>query len=106
MKTYKLESMKNGWFIGDFIPSVLKTKDFEVAVVKHSKGSFWPCHYHKVAKEINFIINGKMRIQDTELCSGDIFVIDPWEIADPVFHEDVSIVVIKVPSLVGDKYEV
>jgi hypothetical protein len=37
------------------------------------------------------------------LNSGDIFVIYPKEIADPIFLEDCYLCVIKTPSIVGDK---
>ena len=38
MKVSKLSDYTRGWIIGDFEPSILKTKDFEVAVFNHSKG--------------------------------------------------------------------
>ena len=37
---------------------------------------------------------------------GDIFVLEPKEIADPIFHEDCKIVCVKKPSIIGDKFEV
>ena len=37
---------------------------------------------------------------------GMIFVIEPSEIADPVFLEDCIVVVVKTPSVKGDKYNV
>ena len=45
-----------------------------------------------------------MRMCDTELVAGDIFVVEPNEISDPMFHEDCTIVCVKVPSVPGDKY--
>ena len=39
-----------------------------------------------------------------ELISGDIFLIQPNEIAEPKFHEDCVIICIKIPSVPGDKY--
>ena len=104
MQIFKLKDMKGGWLIGDFEPSILRTQDFEVACVKHTKGDNWPVHYHKEATEINVMIKGKMRIQDTILTEGDIFVIKPYEVADPVFLEDCEVVCIKTPSCPGDKY--
>jgi len=49
MKIFNIEDMFKGWFIGNFEPSVIKTKEFEVAHHFHKKdyvdseGS----HYHK-----------------------------------------------------------
>ena len=100
-----MDDMKAGWFIGDFNPSVFKTKDFEIGYKCHSKGEKWPTHYHKIATEINYLIAGSMTIQKQHLTKGDIFIFEPGEIADPEFHEDCQLIVIKTPSVIGDKYE-
>lgn len=97
--------MKGGWFIGNFNPAAYKTKEFEVCYKQHKKGEIWETHYHKIATEINFLISGSMIIQDTTLNAGDIFVMEPGEIADPTFLEDCSLVVVKTPSIKYDKYE-
>jgi len=106
MNVQKINKMKGGWFIGDFEPSVCKTKDFEVCYKVHEKNEKWPVHYHKIATEINYLIRGKMIIQDTQLAEGDIFVFSPGEVANPIFLERCEIIVVKIPSLVNDKYEV
>ncbi len=106
MKKLQLKDMKGGWFIGNFDPSILKTENFDVASVKHTKDQFWEKHYHKNAIEITFIIKGKIKINDTIFNEGDIFLIEPMEIADPTFLEDSEIIVIKTPSDVNDKYTV
>lgn len=104
MKVAKLEDMIGGWFIGDFEPSVLKTKDFEIGVKHHPKNSKWDVHYHKLATEVTLLLKGKMKIKDTIIEEGQIFVLDPYEIANPIFLEDCFVVVIKTPSVIGDKY--
>ena len=38
--------------------------------------------------------------------AGDIFILEPFEIADPEFLEDCDLVIIKTPSLPGDKYPI
>lgn len=95
--------MKGGWFIGNFEPSVLKTTQFEIGILKHKKGEQWPKHKHEYAEEYNYIIEGQMTIQNTLLSSGDIFILNRGEIADPVFLEDCVVIVVKVPSIPGDK---
>ena len=45
-----------------------------------------------------------MMIQNTELNEGDIFILKPYEIADPIFLEDCTVLIIKTPSIPGDKY--
>jgi len=57
-----IKNMFRGWFIGDFEPSILKSKDFEVAILFHPKGEKWPKHFHKESVEINVLITGKMII--------------------------------------------
>ena len=90
--------MKGGWFVGNFEPSMHKD-NFEVSYKVHRKGESWPIHYHTKVKEINLLIRGKMIIQGENLKSGDIFVLEPYEIADPVFLEDCEIVCVKNQSI-------
>ena len=105
MKLSNIKDMTRGWFIGDFEPSILRTKDFEVGVLIHKKGEVWPKHYHALSTEYNLLLEGSMTIQNTLINSGDIFILDPMEIADPIFHEDCRVLCIKVPSVPGDKHE-
>jgi len=104
MKVGHLSNTHRGWVIGDFEPSLLRTKDFEVGILKHPKGEKWPAHYHKVATEYNILISGTMRLCGVELVPGNTFILEPNEVADPIFHEDCTIVCIKVPSNTTDKY--
>lgn len=104
MEIKRIENMKGGWFIGNFDPSVFRTPDFEVGYKLHTKGEQWPVHYHQKATEITYLIRGKMKIQNKVLTSGDIFTIFPGEIADPVFLEDCEVIIVKMPSVIGDKH--
>jgi len=106
MQVKRIEDMKGGWFIGNFDPTVLHTPDFEIGYKFHPKGEKWDVHYHKRAIEITYLVRGKMMIQGRELTSGDIFTILPYEVADPIFLEDCEVVIVKTPSVVGDKYTV
>ena len=45
MKKSSLENMTNGWFVGNFVPSIINTKDFEVAVKYYKKGDYESKHY-------------------------------------------------------------
>jgi len=100
----KLNDHIGGWIIGDFEKSLLRTKDFEVSVKVHPKGEIWPAHFHKIATEYNVLISGSMSMCGVELITGDTFIVEPNEVADPVFHEDCTVMCIKVPSIIGDKY--
>lgn len=101
-----LNEFWRGWFIGNFEPTVLKTDQFEVAVLTHTKGEKWAEHYHKIATEYNLLLKGQMRIQGETINEGEIFILEPNEIADPVFIEDCVVLCIKTPSVPGDKYAV
>jgi hypothetical protein len=46
-----------------------------------------------------------MILQNTELNSGDIFILNPYEIADPIFLENCEIVCVKNKSI-NDKISV
>jgi quercetin dioxygenase-like cupin family protein len=105
MKLSNIKDMTRGWFIGDFEPSILRTKDFEVGLLTHKKGEVWPKHYHALSTEYNVLIEGSMTVQGTQINPGDIFIFEPMEIADPVFHEDCKVLCVKVPSVIGDKHE-
>jgi hypothetical protein len=98
MKVNRIENMKGGWFIGNFEPSVYKTDQFEVSYKTHYKGEKWDFHYHTQVTEINYLVKGQMVIQNTPLNAGDIFVLEPYEIADPEFITDCELVVVKTPS--------
>lgn len=99
-----MRDMMGGWFIGNFEPVSYKTEKFEVCYKHHKKGEKWETHYHKLATEINYLVEGKMTIQDKELKSGDIFILHPYEVANPIFIEDCILVIIKTPSVIDDKF--
>lgn len=103
MKIYNLSNMKDGWFLGDFDPSVFKTDLFEVCYKKHEKGEKWDTHYHEKCTEINLLVKGRMLINETHIEAGQIFVIEPYFVSNPTFLEDCELVIIKTPSVIGDK---
>ena len=103
----KIKNMKKGWFIGNFKPSVLKTKKFEIALHEHKAGKLSKSHdhYHKIATEYNLIVTGKMKIGKKIINKGDIFIIKPYEVSkDVVFLKKTSLICVKLPSVPTDKY--
>ena len=104
MKVYRLKDMIGGWFVGNFLPTSLKTADCEVAFKKYKRGDSEERHFHKIATEITLIAKGKVKMNDIIYGEGDIVVMEAGESTD--FHalEDTTNVVVKVPSLIGDKY--
>lgn len=100
----KLSTFHKGWIIGDFDNSLLRTKDFEVSVRTHPAGEQYEVHTHRIATEYNILVSGRMTMCSIDLNAGDTFIVEPFEISDPVFHEDCVVVCIKVPSIPSDKY--
>ena len=98
MKVDRIENMKGGWFVGNFEPSAYKTSDFEVSYKLHPAGEKWDYHYHTEVTEINYLVKGTMTLQGQMLMSGDIFTLEPYEIANPEFLTDCEIVCVKTPS--------
>lgn len=105
MKTFRLEDMTKGWFVGGFDPAVIKTDAAEVAVKSYAAGALEPRHMHKIAPEVTLIVSGRVRMNDAEHGAGDILLIEPGEAADFEALTDVTTVVVKLPSVAGDKYE-
>jgi hypothetical protein len=103
MKIFDPTTMIGGWYIGNFAPAAYNTIEFEVGILKHKKGEQWPTHYHEHCTEINYLLEGEMTIGDKMLVGPTIFVLEPKEIADPVFITDCMLVVVKTPSIPGDK---
>ena len=91
--------MEKGWFVGDFNPTAFKTKDFEVNYRTHKAGETWEMHYHPETTEINLVIKGKMKFNNVVLEKEDIFIVEPWQISDPEFLEDTTVICIRTPSI-------
>ncbi len=102
----KLSDFKGGWFVGNFDPAIIKTEEFEVSVKEHVAGEKTEKHYHKVALEVNCVVSGEVLINGENFCAGDVFVVHPGEVVDPIFQKDCTIVCVKSPSDVNDKFVV
>ena len=105
MKVFKLADMTKGWFVGDFAPAAFRTQAAEVAVKTYVAGTVEARHMHKVAPEITLILHGRARMNEERYEAGDIVVINPGHATDFEALTDVTTVVVKVPSVAGDKYE-
>jgi dTDP-glucose pyrophosphorylase len=92
-----------GWLIGNFEPSILKTKDFEIGILQHKKNEKWGFHFHEETKEINILIKGKIIINNVLVEENTIFIFEKNMISCPLFLEDCIVICIKTPSLPNDK---
>ena len=112
MDVNHIDNFTNGWFIGDFEPSLFKNPFFEVAHQHHPKGKIGDEHFHKLTTEVTYIVKGSMVIKDKQsgkdqtLSTGHMFTFFPNEISDVVFLEDSDLIVIRWPSIPSDKYMV
>lgn len=104
MKKYNLDTFKKGWILGLFDPSLKETQDFEIAIKYYSKGDYESKHYHRFSTEYTCIIYGQVKMNGIIYSQKDIIVIDPGESTDFNVLNDTATVVIKVPSVPGDKF--
>jgi quercetin dioxygenase-like cupin family protein len=104
MTVSKLKDFTKGWIIGDFEPSLYKSKDTEVGVRLYAAGDVEKPHFHKVATEFTVIVSGKFKLNDNIYSEGDIITIEPDEISYFSCLESGKTVVVKIPSVPGDKY--
>lgn len=104
MKSFKLNKMFGGWFVGNFSPTSFQTEACEVAVKKYNKGDKEESHHHKIATEITLVLEGRVKMLQKEWQTGDIIVIEPGESTSFEALTDVVNVVVKVPGATNDKY--
>lgn len=105
MKVENLAEMLKGWFIGPFNPTAFKTSQFECAVKRYTKGDHEKSHVHRVATEFTVIVEGTVRMNDKVFEKNAIIEIPPGEATDFAALTDVITFVVKIPAVLGDKYE-
>lgn len=103
MERQNVAGYVGGWFIGDFVPTMLATKDFEACIKRYSVGDREPLHYQLLATEFTLVISGRCRIGSYTLGPDDVLRINPLEAADFEALTDVVLVAIKTPSISSDK---
>ena len=104
IRTAHVNDMINGWFVGDFYPAVLKTKNFEAGMKCYKKGEKEAKHYHKIATEITVIASGKVIMCDRIIGAGEMILMEPGVATSFEALEDTITFVIKTASVMGDKY--
>ena len=104
MKHARLDAMVKGWFVGDFDPTLVRSKDVEVAVKYYKAGDREDAHHHRVAVEITAIVSGEVMMMGKRWSAGDIVMVEPGEATDFVALTDAVNVVVKMPSAMEDKY--
>jgi len=95
-----------GWYVGQCEKAIFRTDKFEVAHAFNAKDDISAKHYHKVATEINLITSGQVLVNGDLIQAGEGFVFEPGETCECRYLEDTYTLVIKTPSVPGDKYYV
>ena len=96
--------MKGGWFVGDFVPTTLRSEECEVACKRYTAGDTEERHVHKVATEITLVVSGRVRMNGVECAANTIVLLEPGVSSDFQALEDAVIIAVKLPSVKGDKY--
>ena len=104
--SFRLDDMVGGWFVGAFTPTALHSDAAEVAVKHYAAGTVEAAHEHRIATEVTLLLSGRARMCDREVVAGDILVLPPGTVTGFEALEDCTTVVVKTPSVLGDKYEV
>lgn len=105
METFNLSNFKGGWFVGNFLPTLIPTENFEVAIKHYKAGDYEQSHFHKIATEITVIVKGKASMNGEIKNEGDVILIKKGESTDFIPLTDTITCVIKTPSIAGDKFQ-
>lgn len=106
MQRYNLLEFTGGWVVGGFVPSILHTQDAEVAIKRYKAHDSELNHMHKIADEITIVVDGIVRMNGIILTQNSIMHIKAGESTDFRALTDATTCVIKLPSVIGDKYVV
>lgn len=104
MRTFDTKNYKGGWVLGNFDPTLIRTKLFEFAY-KEVEAGFKTNHVHKIAAEISIVTRGVCKVNGELFTTGKGFLLSA---GDPIMFEAISdccFAVMKFPSVVGDKYD-
>jgi quercetin dioxygenase-like cupin family protein len=102
----RLQEMVGGWMVGDFEPTCLRTDACEVACKSYEAGASEAAHVHRVATELTLIATGRVTMNGRTFVAGDIVILEPGDATAFVAIEPTLTVVVKMPSVRGDKYPV
>ena len=105
MDAYRLEDFTKGWFVGDFKPAIIETEGVEVGIKHYAAGDHEASHHHRVAKELTAVVSGRVEMFGQEFSDGDIIEVHPGESTGFKALTDAVTVIVKLPSVRGDKYE-
>lgn len=108
-------SETKGYFVGQFMQErgfpLLATEEVEIAwkVLPSDFGEGTP-HFHKRGVEINIVVSGSYKVcvgeEEIQLRKGDFLIVYPeTRLRNISAQEGTELIVVKAPSVSGDKYE-
>jgi hypothetical protein len=103
MREYQLKDFTNGWFIGNFEPTIYPTNYFEVSVKFFRAGDREPRHKQILATELTVVISGIAQMNSVEFSAGAIIEFGPGEVCEFLSVTDSILVCVKFPSIPNDK---
>ena len=103
MERSHLSQFKDGWFIGNFNPSLVETEAFEICVKQFKKGEVELSHFQRISTEITVVLEGTVRMGDHTLEESDILIVSKNEVCDFEALTDCKVMGVKFPSLPNDK---
>ena len=103
MKCFKLEEYTRGWIVGDFVPSIFRTKTLEVGIKSYKKGEKEEQSVHKYTWEITIVVSGVIKMYNKILSKNEIIMLEPGDVSGFECIEDTSLVIVKYPSNPNDK---
>lgn len=104
LERFRLDQFTKGWFVGCFTPTLLATEAVEVAIKNYRAGEHEAAHHHRLATEITAVVSGRVRMSGEEIGAGEIVRISPGQSTDFTALTEATTVVVKLPSVLGDKY--
>ena len=86
----------NGWFIGNFLPNLIFSKEIEVGIKTIKKDTQPDYHYHKIKTEYTILLNGMIKcLSNNQIVTpGQTIIIKPYEKNDQLFIEESLIMLV------------
>jgi hypothetical protein len=79
----RVVSTTNDWLFGDFKQAIKRTNAVDVGLKTLDKETFVnDPHYHTSSTEYNYILEGKIVIEDITIIKGSVFIYEPYEISN------------------------
>ncbi len=103
MTKKNINDFLNGCIIGNYSNVLLNTKDFEISIQKYNKGMCDPSYYHKETLTYTVVLEGVIKFHKSIYYKDDIIEIVEWETVSFECLEDATLLIIKIPSIIGDK---